>query len=641
MAGLFSTFNTATSGLSSQQKAIDVTSHNISNANTEGYSRQRAIMESKSPYDSPSINSAAGAQVGTGTDVTDIQRIRDTFLDYQIRVETSTKGTYETKNNYLSEVESILNDTSGTGISSLIGKFFDSWQELAKQPASSDTRTVVAQQSNALADELNHSYTQLQNLKSDTQSSLKDQVFQANDIINQIDKLNQQIIDVKVGNNEPNDLMDKRDLLIDKLSEQFNINIDKESYDGLSLKPGNTNGISYPNLVQSQNPDQEKRFSYVSSIDSVNDPTTNTYDASAPANTYKVTYYKNGDMTNENNRVDVYVTMDSTEFQQLDENRVLWASKDGSAIGVSVDEAGTPIISSDVSPLDFTKLKLFTPDHGQMKGAMSVQSDIDNYTDQLNKIAKALAFTVNAVHSGMTNATSSGTASDGTPTPSEDDMPFFVNSNNINYTKDANGMDILSTTDGPPSSLNKVLTNESGITAGNISVNKEIMDDVMKIKTRTNDDKFANESDNNVDGNSDGNRALAIAQLRDKITNIQKIDASTKRSDFFDTTKIGTGWAVDSNGVNTIQNSSNGMTVDNYYKDTIDKLGVQEQQAKRVVQNQTSLLQSFEQSRASVSGVSIDEEMSNLIQFQHAYQANAKVISTVSDLLDVVIGLIK
>jgi flagellar hook-associated protein 1 FlgK len=83
------------------------------------------------------------------------------------------------------------------------------------------------------------------------------------------------------------------------------------------------------------------------------------------------------------------------------------------------------------------------------------------------------------------------------------------------------------------------------------------------------------------------------------------------------------------------------MTVDNFFKDTINKLGVQAQEAKRIVKNQQSLLNSFNESKLSVSGVSLDEEMANLIQFQHAYQANAKIIATVDELLEVVVNGLK
>ena len=162
----------------------------------------------------------------------------------------------------------------------------------------------------------------------------------------------------------------------------------------------------------------------------------------------------------------------------------------------------------------------------------------------------------------------------------------------------------------------------------------------MKIKTRTHDNEFDYTQNNNVDGESDGERAKAIAALRYALIKVQDFGLNiNERKDLFDALKGGS--TLTNNGM-TIGGNTNGTTIDNYFKDTIDKLGVQSQEAKRIVKNQQSLLNSFTESRLSVSGVSLDEEMANLIQFQHAYQANAKIISTLDQLLDVVInGLVR
>ena len=133
------TFNVGKRGLFAQQRSIDVTSHNIANANTEGYSRQRAILETTRPFGMPSMNNQVGpGQIGTGVDVSIIQRVRDSFMDYQVRREKSTLGQYEARDKYLSEIESIFNEPSENGISDLIGKFFDSWHQLSKQAESSN-----------------------------------------------------------------------------------------------------------------------------------------------------------------------------------------------------------------------------------------------------------------------------------------------------------------------------------------------------------------------------------------------------------------------------------------------------------------------------------------------------------------------
>ena len=606
MSGLFGTFNIATRGMSVQQKAIDVTSHNVANANTEGYSRQRATMETTRPFGMPTMNSVAEpGQLGTGAQITAISRVRDSFMDYQIRVETSTQGTYNARQNYLSQVESIFNEPSDTGISNLMTKFFDGWQQLSKQPQSSNARTVVAQQSAALADALNHNYTQLQKLKENCQSSIKQGVFDVNNMLNQVNILNKQIVGVKVAGNMPNDLMDKRDLLLDQLSSKFNINLDKKNFEGVDLKPVDTNSINNPNLVEAIDSGNPKRFSYISSIT-----------ATATPGTYKLIYYKNGDMSTEANKQELTLTgLNEEEVKNIDENRVLWANKDG----VAIKADGTPLSET----IGLSDLNLFKPSAGELSGYMSIQKDVDGYTDQLNKLAKSLAFTVNTIHSGMSDPT----LSDGT-TPAKDFNPFFVNSATATY----GGNSALSNVDS-------TLASEYKMTAGNISVNKELISDVMKIKVRTNDNKFATESLNNLDGATDGSRALAIAQLRNTLVKVQDMGGTIKsRKDLFDATKGGN--VLTNNGM-AISNNTNGMSLDNYFKDTIDKLGVQSQEAKKIVTNQQNLLSSLDQAKESVSGVSVDEEMANLVQFQHAYQANAKVISTIDQLLDVIVNGLK
>lgn len=617
MSGLFSIFNTATRGMVAQQNAINVTSHNIANANTEGFSRQRVDLQTTRPFGMPSLtNAAEPGQMGTGVQVAAIQRVRDSFLDYQVRTETSVKGQYETREKYLSEIEGIFNEPGDTGVSSLIGKFFDSWQTLSQQPQSSNARTVVVQQTAALTDALNHTAVQLDKLKENAQLEMKNSVFELNNMLSQIDQLNQQIISVKVSGNSPNDLQDKRDLLLDKLSAKFNLTVDNKEFGGIDVRPSDATDLQDSSLIKAQFNNQSKRLSYVSNIEKVN----TSGSISATGDVYKITYYKKGDMQSDANRVEVYVSgMSQDDVKQLEQCRVLWADNDGTALGNSTE-------TSFENPIDFRALKMYKPSAGDLKGYMSVQEDADNYNDQLNKLAKAIAFSVNAVHSGMEDVTGNGT-------PAKDYMPYFVNGDVARYENNK----LVNLDDDLLAGKSGVLSSEKEITAKNITINKQILNDVMQIKTRTHDNIFDYEKDNNIDGETDGKRALAIAQLRDSLIKVQDIGSTiNKRVDLF---RYG-GNILQNNGLELTSNV-NGMKVDNYYRDVIDRLGVQSQEATRMVKNQESLLNSFQQSRESVSGVSLDEEMANLVQFQHAYQANAKVISTVDELLDVVINGLK
>lgn len=637
MAGLFDTFGIAKRGLFAQQKALDVTSHNVANANTEGYSRQRVTLQTTTPYSTPSFFSSAGpGQLGTGVEVTSVDRVRDSFLDYQTRVETGVQGRYSGRDKFLSQIENILNEPSDTGISSLIGKFFDDWQQLSKQAETSNARSVVVQQSLALTNELNHTSTELEKLKENTQMNIKDDVFDINTTLSQLNDLNKEIVQVKVAGQNPNDLLDKRDLLLDQLSAKFGITIDKKNYDGIDVTTTNDPvdaaspyGGAAPidpatgkplNIMQTINPDDAIQFAYISDIANKNN--------NDGTNTVSLSYYIKGDMSSESNKRTIKYTYSNNvptfnakidaKLKAIDECRVLYTDSKGNVLTIDPttnkkeDHGGWDITTGTLdlrgtNPGNLDNLKLFQPPSGELKGYMSVQQDVDGYQDQLNKLAKAFAFAINAVETQSATWSADGKYSGGANV-----LNFFVNS-------DIGGM-------------------EDNITAANITVNQALVSDPMKVIAGWN-------ADVNVSGESDGSRALAIAQLRDKLMGIQNIDSTTTRQQFLTNAAGDTMFTVDTNlgnGLETVANNLDGMTLDNYFKDTIDRLGIQEQEAKRMVSNQDTLLAGIKQAKDSSSGVSLDEEMANLVQFQHAYQANAKIISTVDQLLDVVVnGLVK
>ncbi|AJD32535.1 MULTISPECIES: flagellar hook-associated protein FlgK [Clostridium] len=620
MSGLFGTLNIGKSGMFAQQGAINTTSHNIANANTEGYSRQRVELQTTRPYCKPSMNSAAGpGQVGTGVQIVAINRVRDSFLDYQTRVELGVQGHFSSRHKFLSQIENILNEPTDVGISKLFGKFFDAWHDLSLNAQGSNAKKVVMEQASALADELNHTFNELSKLKENTQREIQQTVFEVNSILNQINQLNQEIVQVKVAGQQPNDLMDRRDLLLDKLSAKFGIEIDKENFEGINLSTSNhakdyqdktspfggtppqiqgKDGKFYDaNLVQRVNPEDVYRFSYIKDI------TPKDKQKLGGNGKYEVTYYVGGDTKSEDNKRTITVTINSEEeFKRLDEGRVLWTDKNGDVVKIpnnsspdEKDNQSTETIKNNGS-CDFTNLKLFEPPSGELKGQMSVQEEIDNYQEQLNKLAKALAFSVNAIHTQSLDPAN----------PKDKALNFFINGENPN--------------------------NEMEITAGNIALNKAIKENPMKI--------IAGVTPNSGEG--DGKRALAISQIKDVFMSIQDIKKDTDRKKFLEKF-FAPNDEFQFNGItlDTIGKDTNGMTMNTYFNDIIGGLGVDEAEAKRMVKNQATLLAGFQQSRDSVSGVSLDEEFANLVQFNHCYQANAKIISTVDQLLDVVINGLK
>ncbi len=160
-------------------------------------------------------------------------------MDYQTRVELGVQGQFVSRDKFLSQIENILNEPTDVGISKLFGKFFDAWHDLGLNPQTSNAKSVVMQQASALADELNHTFNELLKLKENAQMEIQQTVFEINSILNQINQLNQEIVQVKVAGQQPNDLMDRRDLLLDKLSSKFGIEIDKENFEGINLTTSN------------------------------------------------------------------------------------------------------------------------------------------------------------------------------------------------------------------------------------------------------------------------------------------------------------------------------------------------------------------------------------------------------------------
>ncbi|MFD1849023.1 flagellar hook-associated protein FlgK [Oceanobacillus bengalensis] len=216
----------AKQALFAQQSALYTTGHNIANANTEGYTRQRVDFETASPYPSASRNRPLIAgQIGTGVNVGSIQRIRNEFLDTQFRGENSLVGYWETKSNSFSRMENVLKEPSETGLSTTMDQFWQSLQDLSANPENSGARSVVIQRGQALADTFNYLSTSLRNIRGDLKQQIDTSVSDMNTTLKQIDEINNEVKKLEVHGYVPNDLYDRRDKLIDQLSKVMDIDV--------------------------------------------------------------------------------------------------------------------------------------------------------------------------------------------------------------------------------------------------------------------------------------------------------------------------------------------------------------------------------------------------------------------------------
>lgn len=221
------------------QMGLETTAHNVANANTPGYTRQVVQLQATTPFSPPSwISPAIAGQIGTGVEVVAIQRMRDAFLDSQIRQETSSKGRWETQSELLSQIELIFNEPSESGIRTALDDFWKALQDLSLNPESASARTVVLRRGEALADLINHTYLQLQELQRSVNSDIEVKVTEINTYANRIAALNKQIIEASSVGDNPNDLMDQRDLLITELSEIVDINVITDKFNATTVTIG-------------------------------------------------------------------------------------------------------------------------------------------------------------------------------------------------------------------------------------------------------------------------------------------------------------------------------------------------------------------------------------------------------------------
>lgn len=219
----FMGLQTALRGLLAQQRALDVTSHNIANANTVGYSRQEAAMGAAPAYeiDGGAVAGGAPAQLGTGVEVTAYRRIRDNFLDLQYRAQAMRLGGYSAQTRSLDQVELALAEPGENGIAAQLDRFWSGWGDLANAPESAATRQALVEHARSLAvgfATLDNQLATVSQQAADEYAAITGAGGEVQMIADEIAQLNAAIRAEVTSGSQPNDLLDRRDLLLDRLA---------------------------------------------------------------------------------------------------------------------------------------------------------------------------------------------------------------------------------------------------------------------------------------------------------------------------------------------------------------------------------------------------------------------------------------
>ncbi|MDR2630852.1 MAG: flagellar hook-associated protein FlgK [Spirochaetaceae bacterium] len=239
MTSTFSGIEIGKRAVAAHQQGINTTGHNLSNASTEGYSRQRVEFSPFEPIYLPGLNrEETPGQIGQGTVVERIERIRDQLLDQRIIAEASGEGYWETRDPYLRMIEQAYLEVGENSIRSKMDAFWDSWQELSLYPGDTPPRIAVVERGKTMIDGIRDRFNALRGLQDMVDQDVQLTVERVNDLSRQIAGLNNDIQKIRAQGDNPNDLLDRRDLLVDKLSSIISVTVDQRDPDEFMVYTG-------------------------------------------------------------------------------------------------------------------------------------------------------------------------------------------------------------------------------------------------------------------------------------------------------------------------------------------------------------------------------------------------------------------
>ena len=252
MRSTFAGLNTMVRGIMANQLGLDTTGHNITNAGTEGYSRQVVTLATTYAEKRPSIHGQV--VVGTGVDAMAVNRARNVYADIQYWNENPDQQYYKTLSVNYDKLETIFDDSRDLGIEDAITKFYRSWVDLSTTASNSSSRTQVIEHGRELSDRLQKATAELQEQIRSEYKDLDSELKQVDDILEEITLFNKQILAQEVDGSNANDLRDRRDYLVDQLSDYLNISVSENQFGAYQINSGGVtlvNGPSRAHLIMS------------------------------------------------------------------------------------------------------------------------------------------------------------------------------------------------------------------------------------------------------------------------------------------------------------------------------------------------------------------------------------------------------
>lgn len=612
MPGLFHSLNTSYSGLKTTQTGINTVSHNIANAGTEGYTREKAVQATAYP-----LHDTHPADLGSGVKVSQIARIKDSFVFDRLKHASEDKEKLDVLQENLIKLSKLFPDIDNVGLKKDIGEYFKAWSTLSQNPANTSIKINLASKTENLVASIKTLYQKVTEVRAKADDRIKTTVNEVNSITERISKLNHDIYMHEAdGVSNANDLRDKRDLLELKLSKLLHITV-------------SVGAVKRDSLVGRQ---MEKREGYynisfggISLVDGLK----------------RRELFANNDK-NKLGFNDLYYLDDN--FNRIAVEKNITGGRLGALIGLR--GTGYNDTTKDAATGRITELM-----------------------NNLNDFSKTLIESTNSVYAqSVSDRLVTNRLHVDSAFPLVDQKQFGIKDGSFDIIMyDAAGNKVMN---------RKIkIDDRTSLSHGNNS----IMHQLQEIKDDNNDNVALNDFKDYFDVFFDSQHRINI-MLRDKYRNKGlKLSMSNDTTNFvgfagfnrfFDghdardiklnarykeqPIKI-SGNIIDKFGDNKISNDMvalqykrrnyklGGEEIDanmlSYYDIVSSKLATETESITTNNDTSTARLNSVEKEYKSISGVNVDEELTHLMKYQTAYNASAKVVSTVDKMLDTLLNM--
>jgi flagellar hook-associated protein 1 FlgK len=588
MGGMGLVFNIAKDALVAQRYSMDVTAHNIANVDTQGYSRQDPVLAART---STPIN---GLNFGTGADLESITRNSDQLLENRLMKQKSSLLSSEEMASYLRVLEGVFNENTETSISALLSDFWNQWHEISINPDGPSERMALHEQGNLLSEQFLLLDREMSQMVVDLTKSVSAGIGKVNQITAEIAETNQKITGLELDHSAA-DLRDKRNTLISELSGYLDITTFEQSNGTLTVVTAKgailvQDGSSYDLEMGGVDGDRVMWHSSGGTTIDITDHITN------------------GSINGWLDMRDEVVAESRLDLDAM-VKELIWMvnGQHSQGVGVKLFEPGMTLTgsyqtSTDLGDLPYGDRIQFVANAFELwieDRTVPANPVMSNVTIDLSALNSNSTLTdlANAINAQIAGAGLAGVTADGSGTSIE-----FTADNNTAFGFSDDASNILAALG--------VNTFFKGFGSGTIGVYDTLTDNEYIAAG------MIDGAGNYVEG--DNANALAIADLQFTSTPIEQ-------------------WTVDRANGNTVVNVTS--TIEEYYHSLVGAIGLTSSSVSRGMVFQEEMVMKLQEMRDAISAVSLDEEMTNLIKYQHAYASAAKLITAADEMLQTLLDM--